>query len=208
MAQETTLVKHHHSYIPDAHKGTPAMMRNSEQVVDWAKLGPDFMMQTLRRLVRLLLLFMGGLLFFWLYEPIAYLQYVPQAVLVDVVDAMTLPWLVYGLNAAGMVLVIPQLVILMFAPRYSACHLPKVCVVHAAMGAALSWFYLAWTAYPLDFGGVWIPYFVRACGSCCIALAFAYSINAQQLIDAYHQAKSRKQALQEDERGDEATAVI
>lgn len=117
-----------------------------------------------------------------LCEPIFYLLTVPDALISRVSQlAYPGPWVVAMVYGVALLGVVPHLGALCFAPRTLGAKWPRRAAGAAAWLAGFMWVYLAWKAYPLDYGLLWVAYAIRGIGSVSIAVAFGVSLNAQGL---------------------------
>lgn len=119
-----------------------------------------------------------------LCEPILYLLAVPDAPIATVARLVQPShWAVVFVYGAALFAVVPHLVILCGLPEQLALRWPRQCAGWAAFAAGCMWIYLAYKAYPLDLGLLWLAYVVRALASVSLAFAFGFSVNAQDLRD-------------------------
>ncbi|CAA2107610.1 hypothetical protein [Variovorax paradoxus] len=119
-----------------------------------------------------------------LCEPIFYLLTVPDS-LISTVSKLVQPshWIVVGVYGFSLLAVLPHLFMLCVMPGRLSLRWPRQCAGWAAYAACCMWIFLAYKAYPLDYGLLWAAYLVRALCSVSLAFAFGFSVNAQDLRD-------------------------
>ena len=115
-----------------------------------------------------------------LFEPIFYLFTVPMSMIFEVASLAPSVWCVAAAFGICLVAVMPHMYCLLFKPESLGKKWPRKWAAHAAIGAAVSWIYLATQAYPMDVGLLWFAYALRAGGSMVVGIAYGYSVNAQQ----------------------------
>ena len=119
-----------------------------------------------------------------LCEPILYLLAVPDAPIATVAQLVhPTSWLVVAVYGVALAAVLPHLVILCLMPSRLPLRWPRQWAGWAAYAACCMWIFLAYKAYPLDYGLLWAAYLVRALCSMSLAFAFGFSVNAQDLRD-------------------------
>ncbi|MDO9357855.1 MAG: hypothetical protein Q7T70_02535 [Polaromonas sp.] len=119
-----------------------------------------------------------------LCEPIFCLLTVPDS-LISTVSRLVQPshWIVAGVFGLALAAVLPHLFMLCVMPGHLSARWPRQCAGWAAFVAGCMWIFLALKAAPLDYGGLWAAFVVRALCSVSLAFAFGFSVNAQDLRD-------------------------
>lgn len=115
-----------------------------------------------------------------LVEPIFYLYKVPGSIVSQVSSLAPSVWCIVACFGICLGMTIPHLFALLFRPDQLWRKWPRRFAAYAALGAAVTWIYLANLAMPLDAGAVEWAYAIRALGSMVIGLTYAFSVNAQQ----------------------------
>lgn len=158
------------------------MARLITDVAAWIKRAPSFHTDQNRIEVRVYAALITTGLALLLLEPIFYLLTVPEA-LISKVATLVPPshWVVPLVYCLALVAVLPHLFTLYFMPSMLSRRWPRCMAAWAAFGAGAMWIFMAWKAYPLDYGLLFVAYSVRAVASVSIAVAYAISINAQDL---------------------------
>ena len=116
-----------------------------------------------------------------LVGPITYIYQVAPSMLFKVAALAHATWVIGALFLAALLMVLPHAFALVFLPRSLSCRWPRKLACLAAAVTALTWFYLAVLARPLDAGPLPFLYGRQSVESLFLSLLFAVSLNAQQL---------------------------
>ena len=116
-----------------------------------------------------------------LVGPITYIYQIAPSMLFKVASLSHAAVGIGALFVLALLLVLPHAFALVFLPRSLALRWPRKLACLAAALTALTWFYLAVLAVPLDAGPLSFLYGRQSLESLFLALLFAVSLNAQQL---------------------------
>lgn len=116
-----------------------------------------------------------------LFEPAMYAAFVELSQIHWVLKLTPAPALFTFLLFFWVLLAVPHVLVLLFFPGYLGHRWPRKLACAGASGAALTWFYFALKALPLDVGVLPYLFGVRALLDLMVAAIFAFSLNSQLL---------------------------
>lgn len=121
-----------------------------------------------------------------LIEPAMYATFVHESRTQWVISLTGAPNAARILLFLWVVLVVPHFISLIAFPQFLHLKWPRRFACAGASGAALTWFYFANLAWPLDAGVLPWMYAIRAVWDLFVAAVLAFSLNSQLLRPLIH----------------------